>query len=97
MSGNLDINKESAGTQIEKIMTDADTFLENMEDGYQTLATTIAKSEGDFIEALKVQITGELAILQEANTFFKTLLAMLQAAKGDFETLDTTYSDSKVG
>lgn len=97
MAGNLDIKKETAESQIAKLVSDADTFLTDMETEYETLSTTLSKSQGDFIDALKVQLTAELAILQEASTFFKTLLDMLQAAKGDFETVDTTYSDTKVG
>lgn len=96
MAGNIDINKGTVDAQIAKIVSDTNTFLTDIASEYEAVAATLSRSQGDFIDALKVQLSCEAEILQEAGNFFKTLVDMLQAAKSDFESLDTSYSDTKI-
>lgn len=93
---NVAVSKSQAVSQMEKIRTDADTFLTDMEEAYTALKDGLADSQGDFVEALKVQIDSEKAVMEETVLFFKTLLTMMNRAEEDFETVDEKYATGKM-
>lgn len=95
-NGNIIVDQDVAPVTMEGIQLEANQFLLDMESGYSELADTIVKSEGDFIDAFKVQIDSELEMVRAACDFFNTLLLMMQAADEDFTTLDNNYAQDKI-
>ncbi len=96
MDSSILINKGTAEARMAEILAETDSLLADMEAEYGALATSLAKSKGDFIEALKEQLTGEKELVSEACTFFRILLQMMQAAGTDFNTLDNKYADQSM-
>lgn len=96
MGNNVAINKETAAATMGEILSEADGLLAELTDGYAALAGSIANSKGDFIDALKVQISKEQEVVLSACSFFQTLLQMMQAAEADFGSLDQEYAKEKI-
>lgn len=96
MGNDIAIDKETAPSRMDEILTETETLLTDMDAGYSELASSIVNSKGDFIDALKEQITGEQEVVRAACDFFQTLIQMMQAAETDFETLDDAYAEEKI-
>lgn len=65
-------------------------------DTYDTLISTLSKSEGDFITALKVQMEKEKALVVQMQQVIDALVAEIQSARSDFKSADQKYADSKL-
>lgn len=96
MNSNIDYSKAAADSRMAEIKVATETFRSDMETGYNNLVSGINKSQGDFMDALKEQIAGDLAAINEACTFYTTLLTMMQAAGEDFKTIDNNYAKEKL-
>lgn len=98
MAGTSDIaiNKDMAPILMAQIQSENEQFLTQMEGEYTALINSFSVSEGDFIDALKVQIEEELNVIRTASSFFETLVQMMQAADADFGSLDNTYAQEKI-
>ena len=90
------IDKESAPARMAELFSETESLQTEMEAGYSELAGNITNSKGDFIDALKVQISSEKKMVSAACEFFKTLIQMMQAAETDFGTLDQKYAEEKI-
>lgn len=95
-NSNIVVDSNVAPVTMSGIKLEAEQFLLDMESGFSELTDTIVNSEGDFIDALKAQINGELEMVRAACAFFDTLLLMMQAADEDFATLDSNYAQEKI-
>lgn len=96
MGGDIAIDQQLAPARMAEILAETESFLADMEAGYNELSGSIVNSKGDFIDALKEQIVKEEELVRAACEFFQTLLQMMQAAETDFGTLDQAYAQEKI-
>ena len=96
MNGNVAIDGAVATSRIAEIYAETESFFSEMESGYTKLSESIIESQGEFIEAIKIQINNEWGMVSAACDFFKTLLQMMQKADEDFEALDEAYAKTKI-
>ena len=93
---NILIDQAAAPVRMAEIKSETEQFSLDMESQYTEMIQSISHSEGDFIEALKIQMEKELEIVRAACSFFTTLIEMMQAAETDFGALDAGYAQEKL-
>lgn len=86
------INKGTALAKMAAITAETESFFADIKSNYEELSASITHSQGDFVEALKMQIERECELMEAAGNFFITLLQMMQSAESDFASLDTQYA-----
>lgn len=96
MSKNIAIDQNSAVATMAEIRSETDQFLSEMDSSYAELTGLFEKSEGEFITALKAQLSVEQEVIHAICDFFQTLLDMMNAADSDFSKLDDDYAQEKI-
>ena len=96
MSKNVAIDQNSAVATMAEIRSETEQFLTEMDSSYSELSGLFAKSEGEFITALKAQLSIEQEVIRAICDFFQTLLDMMNAADSDFSKLDDEYAQEKI-
>ena len=96
MSKNVAIDQNSAVATMAEIRSETEQFLTEMDSSYSELTGLFAKSEGEFITALKAQLSIEQEVIHAICDFFQTLLDMMNAADSDFSKLDDDYAQEKI-
>lgn len=95
-NSNIAIDQNTAVSAMAEIRSETERFLSEMESEYSALSSLFAKSEGDFITALKAQLSMEQEVIHAICDFFQTLLDMMYAADTDFNQLDSDYAEEKI-
>lgn len=95
-NSNIAIDQNKAVLTMAEIRSETDQFLSEMESSYSELSGLFAKSEGEFITALKAQLSMEQEVIYAICDFFRTLLDMMNAADSDFSKLDSDYAQEKI-
>lgn len=93
---NVAIEKNTAVLTMSDIRSETEQFLTETESAFNELSAMFAKSEGDFITALKEQLNMEQEAIRAICDFFLTLLDMMNAAEADFSKLDNEYAKEKI-
>lgn len=96
MPKNIAIDQNSAVATMAEIRSETEQFLTEMDSSYAELTGLFAKSEGEFITALKAQLSVEQEVIHAICDFFQTLLDMMNAADSDFSKLDDDYAQEKI-
>lgn len=91
--GNIAIDKGRATSEIGQLMSQSMNLLSEAQSGYTALAESLSHSKGDYIDALKEQINGEMQVITAVSSLFQELLQNMQAASTDFSSLDQNYVD----
>ncbi len=63
---------------------------------YNELINMLAKSEGDFVTALQVQMEKEKALVMQLSQITTALAQQIKNARSDFKSADQKYADSKI-
>ena len=89
--GNIAIHQGRSTSEIGQLMSQSANLLSEAQSGYAALSASLSHSKGDYIDALKEQIDGEMQVVTAVAGFFQELLQNMQAASTDFSSLDQNY------
>lgn len=94
--GNLNQDDTQIEAKITVLKNISSVDLAAIAENYDMLISTLSKSEGDFITALKAQMEKEKALVGYLQQITDAVVTEIQSARSDFKSADQQYADSKI-